>query len=93
VGVSFAVMKTIALPLLLAVGSLLGPHAAGRAAAPSTPPALAKKAEPAAPAPHLQFDATAIDLGDVVRGKDASAVFTYRNTGEGVLKILSAKPG
>ena len=36
---------------------------------------------------------TTVNLGDIVRGQDAVATFTYHNTGEGPLHILSAKPG
>ena len=43
--------------------------------------------------PHIQFEATEVDLGDVVHGQDAVATFTYRNTGTVALRILSAKPG
>ena len=50
-------------------------------------------ATPAGPAPHITFDAKDINLGDVVHGKDAVAVFTYHNTGTAPLHILSAKPG
>jgi len=47
----------------------------------------------AGPAPHIKFDATEVNLGDVVHGQDAVATFTYRNTGDAPLRILSAKPG
>ncbi len=50
-------------------------------------------AAPAGPAPHIKFDATEVNLGDVVRGQDAVATFTYHNTGSAPLHILSAKPG
>ncbi len=50
-------------------------------------------AAPAGPAPHITFDSTDVNLGDVVHGKDALAVFTYHNTGTAPLHILSAKPG
>jgi hypothetical protein len=50
-------------------------------------------AAPAGPAPHIKFDATEVNLGDVVRGEDAVATFTYHNTGGAPLHILSAKPG
>jgi hypothetical protein len=56
-------------------------------------PAVAVKPGTAVAAPHLEFDETTVDLGDVVRGQDANAVFTYRNTGDAELKILAAKPG
>jgi hypothetical protein len=34
-----------------------------------------------------------VNLGDVVHGQDAVATFTYHNTGDAPLHILSAKPG
>ncbi len=51
------------------------------------------KAAPEGPAPHIKFDATEVNLGDVIRGQDAVAIFTYHNTGNAPLHILSAKPG
>ena len=51
------------------------------------------KAAPAGPAPRIKFDATEVNLGDVVQGQDAVATFTYHNTGDAPLRILSAKPG
>jgi len=50
-------------------------------------------AAPVGPAPHIKFDATDVNLGDVVHGADAVATFTYHNTGDAPLHILSAKPG
>ncbi len=62
--------------------------------APSLAPAATPApAAPEAPAPHIKFDQTDINLGDVVHGQDAVATFTYRNTGNAPLHILSAKPG
>ena len=59
--------------------------------------AAAADAPPASPAPagggRLKFDAVDLNLGDVVRGEDAVATFTYHNVGDAPLKILSAKPG
>ena len=43
--------------------------------------------------PRVKFDAVEQNLGDVARGEDAVATFTYRNVGDAPLKILSAKPG
>ena len=48
---------------------------------------------PSGPAPRIKFEATEVKLGDVVRGQDAVATFTYLNTGSAPLHILSAKPG
>jgi hypothetical protein len=62
--------------------------------APASAPAQdAAAAVPDRPSPHIKFDATEINLGDVVHGQDAVATFTYRNTGSAPLHILSAKPG
>jgi hypothetical protein len=58
-------------------------------APPPSPPAPA----PAGPSPRIKFDETTLSLGDVVRGEDAIATFTYHNNGEVPLHILSAKPG
>jgi Protein of unknown function (DUF1573) len=78
----------------LALGIALG-AAAAPAPAPEPPPAeptATPAGQPAAP-PHIVFDKTELDLGEVLRGKDAVATFTYRNTGSVPLHILSAKPG
>ena len=53
----------------------------------------APPAPPPAAGPRLKFDAVDQNLGNVVRGQDAAATFTYRNVGDAPLKILSAKPG
>lgn len=45
------------------------------------------------PAPKLVVEKPEIDLGSVVRGKVAEAVFELRNEGDAELRILSAKPG
>ena len=73
---------------------------AASAATPAEPPKLADAANAAAPAaaapgeaPKIAFDKTELDLGDIVRGDDAVATFTYHNTGSAPLHILSAKPG
>ena len=50
-------------------------------------------AAPEGPAPRIKFDATEVNLGDVVHGQDAVATFTYHNTGDAPLHIVSAKPG
>ena len=67
-----------------------------REPAPAMQPAPAQQpaqAAPAGPAPHIVFDKDTMNLGDVVHGQDAVATFTYRNTGDAPLHILSAKPG
>jgi hypothetical protein len=65
---------------------------AARAQAPA-PPVPAAPAAPTGPAPHIKFETVEVNLGDVVRGQDAVATFTYQNTGDAPLHILSAKPG
>jgi hypothetical protein len=57
------------------------------------PTAAAAAAAPTGPAPHIEFEKVTIELGDVVRGQDAVATFTYKNTGSAPLHIVSAKPG
>ena len=57
------------------------------------PITVAAAADPPAPGPRLKFDAVEVNLGEIVRGQDAVATFTYRNVGDAPLKILSAKPG
>jgi hypothetical protein len=54
-----------------------------------------ESAVPAPPTgtPTASFEKTEIDAGDVTRGKEVPVSFVVRNTGDAVLKILSAKPG
>jgi hypothetical protein len=68
------------------------------AQAPATAPSQAPQptagsSAPTGPAPQIKFEKTDVNLGDVVRGQDAVATFTYQNTGNAPLHILSAKPG
>jgi len=69
--------------------------AAAAAPAPDPPKPADAAAAPAAAgaAPKITFDKTELDLGEIVRGDDAVASFTYHNTGTAPLHILSAKPG
>jgi len=81
---------------VIALGAVLARPAAPTQPPPAPPPDSSPAAEPAAPAgpaPHIQFDVTELDLGDVIHGQDAVATFTYRNTGAAPLHIKSAKPG
>ena len=78
----------VGLCLYLSGGAALAQEAAP---APTAPPAAAET--PAAGAPHIAFDSVNVNLGDVVHGQDAAATFTFRNTGDAPLHILSAKPG
>ncbi|HEX4825287.1 MAG TPA: hypothetical protein VFV19_13355 [Candidatus Polarisedimenticolaceae bacterium] len=72
---------------------------AGAALAAAPAPEAPKPAEgpnpstTTGPQPKIAFDKTELDLGDVVRGDDAVATFTYHNAGTAPLHILSAKPG
>ena len=70
--------------------------AAAAAPAPDSPKPADAGAAPAAAtgaAPKITFDKTELDLGDIIRGDEAVAAFTYHNTGTAPLHILSAKPG
>jgi len=72
---------------------LSGGAALAQEPAPAPPVPSAKAEAPAAGAPHIVFDSVNVNLGDVVHGQDAAATFTFRNTGDAPLHILSAKPG
>ena len=64
---------------------------AGPAQKPQTvAPAAATTGEQA---PHAVFEKVELDAGDVIRGQDLPFTFTVKNTGDSILKILSAKPG
>ena len=77
--------------LLVAMASAGSP---AEIAPPAPAPAPAPPSAPASEGtPHLTFDTVQVDLGQVVRGEDANATFTYHNTGTAPLHILSAKPG
>ncbi len=56
------------------------------------PPVPAVAATPQG-TPHAAFEKSEIDAGEINRGQDLSFSFVVRNTGDAVLKILSAKPG
>jgi len=43
--------------------------------------------------PHATFENAEVDAGEVTRGKDVAVTFVVRNTGDAVLRIISAKPG
>jgi hypothetical protein len=89
------VVGCFVLGLIVAAGA--GAVFAAEPAAAVQPPVPAPVPAPApapdGPAPHIKFDATDINLGDVVHGQDAVATFVYHNTGTAPLHILSAKPG
>ena len=82
----------------------MGASAAGETPKPAqdakpatdTKPATDAKPAPDAKAaigPRFTIDKNVVDIGEVIRGKAATAVFDVSNTGDEVLKILSAKPG
>jgi hypothetical protein len=84
-------MRRWAFALAIGLGSL--PAFAREAApTPATPDQLAVEAAPDSGA-RIAFESVNVNLGDVVRGQEAVATFTYQNKGTGPLHILSAKPG
>jgi hypothetical protein len=92
--------RSVGLLSVVLFGAVAVRAAGTQAPAPAAPTApsptaatAAAAAVPTGPAPHIKFDKVEINLGDVVRGEDAVAVFTYQNTGSVPLHILSAKPG
>jgi hypothetical protein len=88
-----AQLAALILGLSLCAEAALADAAAVPAPVPNPAAPAAPAAPPTGPQPRIKFDATTVNLGDVVRGQDAVATFTYHNTGEGPLRILSAKPG
>ncbi len=46
-----------------------------------------------AAAPVTETAAPEVDVGTLIRGATAEAVFTLRNTGDETLRILGAEPG
>ena len=76
----------------------IGASAAGETPKPAqdAKPATDTKPAPDAKAaigPRFTIEKNVVDIGEVIRGKAATAVFDVSNTGDEVLKILSAKPG
>lgn len=57
--------------------------------APVTTPA----GQPDGPAPRIVCDAPQYDFGTVAEGEEVKHVFSVRNQGQGVLKILQARGG
>ncbi len=66
---------------------------AGAKAKPAELQPSTDAAAKAASGGRLSVAQEVVDVGDVVRGKVAEAVFVLKNTGTETLKILSAKPG
>ena len=85
--------RTVSLLVFALYVAFASRSAFGEGPAPTAPAAPATPAAPAGPAPQIKFEATEINLGDVVKGQDAVATFTYKNNGSAPLHILSAKPG
>jgi hypothetical protein len=73
--------------LLLSVALVLCPGAAVALPEDEPPAAAGTKL------PRLEVESEEVDLGQVVRGEDAVGRFTFRNDGDGVLRVLKAKPG
>lgn len=78
--------------LSLAPAVQAGKKATGEAAA-SAETKSAEGGANAAAGGRMTIEKPIVDVGEIVRGQPASAVFEIKNTGTGVLKILSAKPG
>jgi len=76
--------------LCLSGAAAAAPPQAAPPLPPAQPPAVL---DPNAPGPRIVFDAINLNLGNVVHGEEAVAVFTYHNKGDVPLHILSAKPG
>jgi hypothetical protein len=78
-------------PTLVAVALAM---ACGAEAAPPAPaPPQPAPANPSGPSGRIAFDSVNVNVGDVVRGQDIVATFTYHNNGVAPLHILAAKPG
>jgi hypothetical protein len=88
-----AQLTAFSLGLVLCARAALADAAAAPAPVPNPAEPAAAAVPPTGPQPRLKFDETTVNLGDIVRGQDAVATFTYHNTGEVPLHILSAKPG
>src|SRR5262245_13609541 len=85
-----------ALPLVLALASAPGARAeAAKKPDQAPPPSTDIKVEgpQTSAGGRITVEKPLVDAGEVVRGQLATAVFEIKNTGTGVLKILSAKPG
>jgi hypothetical protein len=68
--------------------------ACGAQAAPPAPaPPQPAPANPSGPSGRIAFDSVNVNVGDVVKGQDIVATFTYHNNGVAPLHILAAKPG
>jgi hypothetical protein len=86
-------MKRLSLlkPALMTAALALAAGAFAAPPAPAPPPPA--PANPSAPSGRIAFDSVNVNAGDVVRGQDVVATFTYHNNGVAPLHILAAKPG
>ncbi len=87
-------MRRFARIVLAAAGSVLA-VAAGepRPAPPAATSGVAVGAEQPRPGPHAVYENPEVDLGKIVRGTTAEAVFRIRNAGTEPVRIASARPG
>ncbi len=69
------------------------PAAKADAAAGSAAASLAGASKASGPQPIATCAEPIFNYGSVPEGQDVNHVFTIKNTGQGVLKILSAKGG
>ena len=65
---------------------------AGAAVVVAAGPGGALATEPSPATPSLRVEEKAIDVGDVVVGKEGVAVFVFHNDGDKDVRILRAKP-
>ncbi len=87
-------MRRFAPFVLAAAGSVLAVAAPGPGPAPpAATPGPAVGAEQPRPGPHAVYENPEVDLGKIVRGTAAEAVFRIRNAGTEPVKIASARPG
>jgi len=88
-------LAPLAVPLILALAAASGARAdASKKPEEAAPTVDVKVGGPQASAGgRITVEKPTVDAGEVVRGQMATAVFEIKNTGTGVLKILTAKPG
>jgi len=86
-------MKRLSLlgPTLMTAALAIAGGASASPPAPAPPPPA--PGNPSGPSGRIAFDSVNVNVGDVVRGQDIVATFTYHNNGVAPLHILAAKPG
>ncbi len=79
-------------PMVLAVAASWAALAAQNPAPPAsvTPAAGSDQARPG---PHAVYENPEVDLGNIVRGSTAEAIFRVKNAGTEPIRIASARPG